>query len=1063
MSFKYNETLKSKDRREMSGAEICDLRSDSQSECELSLGSITSVAFGSDKQQLQEGRDESDSFKAMKTHGKGLADNQIDRLGTNSLQRMMFDDANFKKSRDSCEVNNNQTVEGDYGLTEGSNDKDKHLLDSNNEYNVPFLLPKINLDTKLSLLSLSDAYKACQEEWAERGAAKVVKDVADPQTGKVSRQVIRKGIKDFKFGENLGDGSYSTVVVATCIHSGKKYAAKVLNKRYLIKQKKVKYVNIEKNTLQRLNNSHIPGVIKLYFTFQDEANLYFLLEYASNGDFLGIMKRYSSLNEECVRYYGAQIISAISYLHRNGIIHRDIKPENILLDKDMKVKLADFGTAKLLEINEQTNEYDLYTRSKSFVGTAEYVSPELLSDNWVDHRCDIWAFGCIIFQMIAGKPPFKAANEYLIFQKVMKVQYSFTAGFPMAVRNLVGNLLVKKPEQRLTIEQIERHPFFAGLNFHDGSIWSNPVPELGPYKVTAKAMQPISGLQKKTSKTNKGTENSKTNHRNNVVMVSNAGSATPRNLLIGNESSSIGLPSRVATERDDPETSFLRSNSKLKLQRISNASAAATAALNRFKPSGRGLVATSLSNGFPQTISYNTSLNAKKSASENAKQMTLHTPPHSAPILTSAVPSDPLLLDDDSIKASTCQKSDSTTEYNTPSLNFKSVPPMNRYDIYWSHYLTKLDERIIKTGEVSISILNSEELDLKIDRLNEIMIEPLKNKARTTLLSQVVRNGGNFTGFRTGEKLGILNEEDYYKESYINWDDVDNDYKESMGESPESETVKNHSRFRRLFFPQKGAETTELFDFSNYRKKKMVVTTYDRCLILVKTLKPSKDTKLLYELQYEIQLGQKGMYVKKVVYDTQGDSGFFFIKTPFSSFVFKCHKTEINEWLNALKLSLKKTNERIETAINEVEPNPLANTAAKLSVYASSRSSYSALNNAPLKPTPCFSETRKSSQPVKTYDSMPRLKRGDLSLLHHQSLLINPEMMVDYIIPRKNHSKQLVQPISHYSGLLHGLPIKSSNDVSKLPVSSNDNRYMRHSRRSNINFRFSRSERPFWK
>ena len=343
-------------------------------------------------------------------------------------------------------------------------------------------------------MGLAPSMRRRREEWAERGAAKIIKDVIDPTTGELTKHVVKMGIKDFKFGEQLGDGSYSSVVLATARDSGKKYAVKVLSKEYLIRQKKVKYVTVEKLALQKLNGTK--GIIRLYFTFQDEASLYFLLEYAPHGDFLGLIKKYGSLNETCARYYASQIIDAVDSLHNIGIIHRDIKPENILLDKDMKVKLTDFGTAKILPEKPSSTAdgepcFDLYAKSKSFVGTAEYVSPELLNDSYTDSRCDIWAFGCILYQMLAGKPPFKAANEYLTFQKVMKIQYAFTAGFPQIVKDLVKKLLVREPNDRLSIKQIKAHIFFHEINFEDGSVWDGNPPEIQPYKISAEAMKPL--------------------------------------------------------------------------------------------------------------------------------------------------------------------------------------------------------------------------------------------------------------------------------------------------------------------------------------------------------------------------------------------------------------------------------------------------------------------------------------------------------------------------------------------------------------------------------------------
>src|SRR6202012_3226269 len=158
----------------------------------------------------------------------------------------------------------------------------------------------------------------------------------------------------------LGEGSYSTVLAATDRNNGREYAIKVLDKRHIIKEKKVKYVNIEKDTLNRLTEH--PGIVRLYYTFQDERSLYFVLDLATGGELLGFLKKMTTFDEECTRFYGAQILDAIEYMHSRGVIHRDLKPENVLLDDQMHVKITDFGTAKLLpdprKPKEPSTSYD---------------------------------------------------------------------------------------------------------------------------------------------------------------------------------------------------------------------------------------------------------------------------------------------------------------------------------------------------------------------------------------------------------------------------------------------------------------------------------------------------------------------------------------------------------------------------------------------------------------------------------------------------------------------------------------------------------------------------------
>jgi 3-phosphoinositide dependent protein kinase-1 len=331
------------------------------------------------------------------------------------------------------------------------------------------------------------------EEWKDRGAAVGIRQELD-RNGNPVQRYVKKGVKDFNFGRTLGEGSYSTVLAATDRQTLKEYAIKVLDKRHIIKERKVKYVNIEKNTLNRLGDH--PGIVRLYYTFQDERSLYYVLDVASGGELLGVLKRMGTFDEECARYYGAQILDAVEYMHSRGVIHRDLKPENVLLDDQMHVKITDFGTAKILDpprqpqdgmngnipFANQGNPMDGSddNRANSFVGTAEYVSPELLTDKNACKASDLWAFGCIIYQLLSGRPPFKAANEYQTFQKIVSLDYEFPKGFPPVAKDLVERLLVLDPAKRLSIEHIKNHQFFDGIIWGRG-LWKQKAPRLKSY------------------------------------------------------------------------------------------------------------------------------------------------------------------------------------------------------------------------------------------------------------------------------------------------------------------------------------------------------------------------------------------------------------------------------------------------------------------------------------------------------------------------------------------------------------------------------------------------------
>lgn len=299
------------------------------------------------------------------------------------------------------------------------------------------------------------------------------------------KQPAKMSAKDFIFGKLIGEGSFSMVYLAKEIRTNKEYAIKVCYKQHILREKKQRAIMREKQILRILSARPHPFFIRLHSTFHDANKLYFVVTYAKNGELLPHIVKYGSFDADVTRFYTAEIISALEHLHSLGIVHRDLKPENILLDERMHIQITDFGSAKIIS-REFCDEVDIgeieLNGHNSFVGTAQYVSPEMLSDKSCSPSTDLWALGCIIYQMISGLPPFRASNEYLTFQKILKLKYDFPDGFNHVVRDLVESLLVIDPNQRLGAASKGGYPALKGHEFFTEVRWEK-LPEMEPPKM----------------------------------------------------------------------------------------------------------------------------------------------------------------------------------------------------------------------------------------------------------------------------------------------------------------------------------------------------------------------------------------------------------------------------------------------------------------------------------------------------------------------------------------------------------------------------------------------------
>jgi serine/threonine protein kinase len=177
-----------------------------------------------------------------------------------------------------------------------------------------------------------------------------------------------------------------------------------------------------------------------------------------------LLKRRSRLTDYEVRFYMLQLIEALNFLHRNLVIHRDLKLGNLFLDKDLNVKVGDFGLAARL-----TSSYE---RRRTVCGTPNYIAPEILEGkDGHSFEVDVWSSGVIMYTLLVGTPPFQAADVKATYNRVLSNQYSFPSSTPVCehAENLIRHLLQHRPENRPKVERVTQHSFFSRSSAHTPS------------------------------------------------------------------------------------------------------------------------------------------------------------------------------------------------------------------------------------------------------------------------------------------------------------------------------------------------------------------------------------------------------------------------------------------------------------------------------------------------------------------------------------------------------------------------------------------------------------------
>ncbi|CAD5222259.1 unnamed protein product [Bursaphelenchus xylophilus] len=271
----------------------------------------------------------------------------------------------------------------------------------------------------------------------------VIKDVPLVVKGKIEGRLT-----EFQRGKFLGKGGFARCY--ELIRSDEIYAGKCISKTLLMKKSQREKVVQEIKIHSTLKH---PNVVNILGHFEDDENVYVLLELCARRSLMELSKRRRTVTEPEARYFTDQLVAGCEYLHSQKIIHRDLKLGNLFLNDDIVLKIGDFGLATKVEFDGQ--------KKQTLCGTPNYIAPEMLMKAGHSYGVDIWAIGCILYTLLCGKPPFETESLKQTYSKIKTNDYIIPKRIGQDACNLINALLAAHPENRPSVFDIRKHPFFT--------------------------------------------------------------------------------------------------------------------------------------------------------------------------------------------------------------------------------------------------------------------------------------------------------------------------------------------------------------------------------------------------------------------------------------------------------------------------------------------------------------------------------------------------------------------------------------------------------------------------
>nr|AML76503.1 putative LOV domain-containing protein [Curio rowleyanus] len=296
------------------------------------------------------------------------------------------------------------------------------------------------------------------------------------------------GLDHFKPIRPLGSGDTGSVHLVELKGTGELFAMKAMDKTVMLNRNKVHRACIEREIIALLDHPFLPT---LYTSFQTPTHVCLITDFCPGGELFALLDKQplKLFKEESARFYAAEVVIGLEYLHCLGIIYRDLKPENILLQTDGHVVLSDFDLSFRTQCKPQVIKHpqtkrrrsrsqppptfvaEPSTQSNSFVGTEEYIAPEIITGAGHSSAIDWWAVGILLYEMLYGRTPFRGKNRQKTFANILQKDLTFPSSIPvsLAARQLIHALLNRDPATRLGSEggsnAIKEHSFFRGINW----------------------------------------------------------------------------------------------------------------------------------------------------------------------------------------------------------------------------------------------------------------------------------------------------------------------------------------------------------------------------------------------------------------------------------------------------------------------------------------------------------------------------------------------------------------------------------------------------------------------